>query len=171
MLAMTLTGGAGLILIGNTVLTLPQLAGVFRLVSANFTLSNLIFRMGEVEMFCSSGKEIGAPTGNKWYDSEKELTEVVSMEFLYYGLMNPYTYSRPQITPLPDETSLAVQGERGLAVVPNVTAPAVNQPVLPWQSAAENAVALPGSSQPALPGGDTTAGVGIEGEVELYPIR
>ena len=57
--------------------------------------------------------------------------------------------------------------KRGLAAVPNVTSPAVNRPVLPWQDAAENAAALPDPSQPALPGGDTTAGVGIEGEVGL----
>ena len=57
-------------------------------------------------MFCTSGKEMGAPTGNWLYDSARDLTEMASMQFAVYGLMNPYTYQRPKITPLPTETGL-----------------------------------------------------------------
>lgn len=71
---------------------------------------NLLFQMEEVLMFCISGKEMGAPTGNWLYDSAWELTEMASMQFAVYGLMNPYTYQRPKITPLPNETGLTVPG-------------------------------------------------------------
>lgn len=71
---------------------------------------NLLFQMEEVLMFCISGKEMGAPTGNWLYDSAWELTEMASMQFAVYGLINPYTYQRPKITPLPNETGLTVPG-------------------------------------------------------------
>ena len=61
-------------------------------------------------MFCTSGKEMGAPTGNGMHDSARELTEMASTQFAFYGLMNPYTYQRPKITPLPNETGLTVPG-------------------------------------------------------------
>ena len=53
-------------------------------------------------MFCTSGKEMGALTGNGMHDSAWDLTEMASMQFAVYGLMNPYTYQRPKITPLPN---------------------------------------------------------------------
>ncbi|MFR0955258.1 MAG: hypothetical protein ACLSFA_05465 [Roseburia inulinivorans] len=37
-------------------------------------------------MFCISGKEMGAPTGNWLYDSARDLTEMASMQFAVYGL-------------------------------------------------------------------------------------
>ena len=67
-------------------------------------------------MFCTSGKEMGAPTGNGMHDSARELTEMASTQFAFYGLMNPYTYQRPKITPLPNETGLTVSGGTGVAV-------------------------------------------------------
>ena len=84
-------------------------------------------------MFCTSGKEMGAPTGSGLYDSARGLTEMASMQFAVYGLMNPYTYQRPKITPLPNETGLTVPGGTGVAVVSNGTAPALKQPYLPGQ--------------------------------------
>ena len=108
-------------------------------------------------MFCASGKEMGAPTGNWLYDSGREITEMASMQFAVYGLMNPYTYQRPKITPLPNETGLTVPGGTGVAVVPNGTAPALKQPYLPGQYT-EYPAAVQGWAQQALPGG----GSGIE---------
>lgn len=108
-------------------------------------------------MFCISGKEMGAPTGNWLYDSARDLTEMASMQFAVYGLMNPYTYQRPKITPLPNETGLTVPGGTGVAVVPNGTAPALNPPYLPGQYT-EYPAAVQGWAQQALPGG----GSGIE---------
>ena len=108
-------------------------------------------------MFCISGKEMGAPTGNWLYDSARDLTEMASMQFAVYGLMNPYTYQRPKITPLPNETGLIVPGGTGVAVVPNGTAPALKQPYLPGQYT-EYPAAVQGWAQQALPGG----GSGIE---------
>ena len=35
---------------------------------------------------------------------------MASTQFAFYGLMNPYTYQRPKITPLPNETGLTVPG-------------------------------------------------------------
>lgn len=101
-------------------------------------------------MFCISGKEMGAPTGNWLYDSARELTEMASMQFAVYGLMNPYTYQRPKITPLPNETGLTVPGGTGVAVVPNGTAPALKQPYLPGQYT-EYPAAVQGWAQQALP--------------------
>ena len=103
-------------------------------------------------MFCISGKEMGAPTGNWLYDSGREITEMASMQFAVYGLMNPYTYQRPKITPLPNETGLTVPGGTGVAVVPNGTAPALNPPYLPGQYT-EYPAAVQGWAQQALPGG------------------
>ena len=108
-------------------------------------------------MFCISGKEMGAPTGNWLYDSARELTEMASMQFAVYGLMNPYTYQRPKITPLPNETGLTVPGGTGVAVVPNGTAPALKQPYLPGQYT-EYPAAVQDLAQQALLGG----GSGIE---------
>ena len=108
-------------------------------------------------MFYTSGKEMGAPTGNWLYDSVRELTEMASMQFAVYGLMNPYTYQRPKITPLPNETGLTVPGGAGVAVVPNGTASALKQPYLPGQYT-EYPAAVQGWAQQALPGG----GSGIE---------
>ena len=71
--------------------------------------------------------------------------------------MNPYTYQRPKITPLPNETGLTVPGGTGVAVVPNRTAPALKQPYLPGQYT-EYPAAVQGWAQQALPGG----GSGIE---------
>ena len=85
---------------------------------------------------------MGAPTGNGMHDSARELTEMASTQFAFYGLMNPYTYQRPKITLLPNETGLTVPGGTRVAVVPNGTAPA----------------AVQGWAQQALPGG----GSGIE---------
>ena len=130
-MTLTVSGGMGLIPVGGTVVTLPQLAGAFQLVAGMVTSQNLLFQMRGVLMFCISGKEMGAPTGNWLYDSARELTEMASMQFAVYGLMNPYTYQRPKITPLPNETGLTVPGGTGVAVVPNGTAPALKQPYLP----------------------------------------
>ena len=157
-MTMTVSGGLGLIPVGGTVVTLPQLAGAFLLVAGTVTSQNLLFQMREVLMFCISGKEMGAPTGNWLYDSGREITEMASMQFAVYGLMNPYTYQRPKITPLPNETGLTVPGGTGVAVVPNGTAPALKQPYLPGQYT-EYPAAVQGWTQQALPGG----GSGIEG--------
>jgi len=83
------------------------------------------------------------------------------MQFAVYGLMNPYTYQRPKITPLPNETGLTVPGGTGVAVVPNGTAPALKQPYLPGQYT-EYPAAVQGLAQQALPGG----GSGIEGGLD-----
>ena len=155
---LTVSGGMGLIPVGGTVVTLPQLAGAFQLVAGIVTSQNLLFQMRGVLMFCISGKEMGAPTGNWLYDSARELTEMASMQFAVYGLMNPYTYQRPKITPLPNETGLTVPGGTGVAVVPNGTAPALKQPYLPGQYS-EYPAAVQGWAQQALPGG----GSAIEG--------
>ena len=157
-MTLTVSGGMGLIPVGGTVVTLPQLAGAFLLVAGTVTSQNLLFQMREVLMFCISGKEMGAPTGNWLYDSARELTEMASMQFAVYGLMNPYTYQRPKITPLPNETGLTVPGGTGVAVVPNGTAPALKQPYLPGQYS-EYPAAVQGWAQQALPGG----GSAIEG--------
>ena len=74
---------------------------------------------------------MGALKGNGMHDSARELTEMASTQFAFYGLMNPYTYQRPKITPLPNETGLTVPGGTGVAVVPNGTPPALKQPYLP----------------------------------------
>ena len=100
---------------------------------------------------------MGAPTGNGMHDSARELTEMASTQFAFYGLMNPYTYQRPKITPLPNETGLTVPGGTGVAVVPNGTVPALNPPYLPGQYT-EYPAAVQGWAQQALPGG----GSGIE---------
>ena len=157
-MTMTVSGGLGLIPVGGMVVTLPQLAGAFLLVAGTVTSQNLLFQMREVLMFCISGKEMGAPTGNWLYDSARELTEMASMQFAAYGLRNPYTYQRPKITPLPNETGLTVPGGTGVAVVPNGTAPALKQPYLPGQYT-EYPAAVQGWAQQALPGW----GSGIEG--------
>ena len=151
-MTLTVSGGLGLIPVGGTVVTLPQLAGAFLLVAGTVTSQNLLFQMREVLMFCISGKEMGAPTGNWLYDSARDLTEMASMQFAVYGLMNPYTYQRPKITPLPNETGLTVPGGTGVAVVPNGTAPALKQPYLPGQYS-EYPAAVQGWAQQALPGG------------------
>ena len=156
-MTLTVSGGLGLIPVGGMVVTLPQLAGAFLLVAGTVTSQDLLFQMREVLMFCISGKEMGAPTGNWLYDSARELTEMASMQFAVYGLMNPYTYQRPKITPLPNETGLTVPGGTGVAVVPNGTAPALKQPYLPGQYT-EYPAAVQGWAQQALPGG----GSGIE---------
>ena len=156
-MTLTVSGGMGLIPVGGTVVTLPQLAGAFQLVAGIVTSQNLLFQMRGVLMFCISGKEMGAPTGNWLYDSARELTEMASMQFAVYGLMNPYTYQRPKITPLPNEPALTVPGGTRVAVVPNGTAPALNPPYLPGQYT-EYPAAVQGWAQQALPGG----GSGIE---------
>lgn len=119
-------------------------------------------------MFCISGKEMGAPTGNWLYDSARDLTEMASTQFAFYGLMNPYTYQRPKITPLPNETGLTVPGGTGVAVVPNGTAPALKQPYLPGQYT-EYPAAVQGWAQQALPGEGSGTGErlipGMEGVV------
>ena len=162
-MTLTVSGGLGLIPVGGTVVTLPQLAGAFQLVAGIVTSQNLLFQMEEVLMFCTSGKEMGAPTGNWLYDSARDLTEMASMQFAVYGLMNPYTYQRPKITPLPNETGLTVPGGTGVAVVPNGTAPALKQPYLPGQYS-EYPAAVQGWAQQALPGG----GSSIEGGSKTY---
>ena len=162
-MTMTVSGGLGLIPVGGTVVTLPQLAGAFLLVAGTVTSQNLLFQMREVLMFCISGKEMGAPTGNWLYDSARELTEMASMQFAAYGLRNPYTYQRPKITPLPNETGLTVPGGTGVAVVPNGTAPALKQPYLPGQYT-EYPAAVQGWAQQALPGW----GSGIESGSKTY---
>ena len=162
-MTLTVSGGLGLIPVGGTVVTLPQLAGAFLLVAGTVTSQNLLFQMREVLMFCISGKEMGAPTGNWLYDSAREITEMASMQFAVYGLVNPYTYQRPKITPLPNETGLTVPGGTGVAVVPNGTAPALKQPYLPGQYS-EYPAAVQGWAQQALPGG----GSSIEGGSKTY---
>ena len=162
-MTMTVSGGLGLIPVGGTVVTLPQLAGAFLLVAGTVTSQNLLFQMREVLMFCISGKEMGAPTGNWLYDSARDLTEMASMQFAVYGLRNPYTYQRPKITPLPNETGLTVPGGTGVAVVPNGTAPALKQPYLPGQYT-EYPAAVQGWAQQALPGW----GSGIESGSKTY---
>ena len=162
-MTLTVSGGLGLIPVGGTVVTLPQLAGAFQLVAGTVTSQNLLFQMREVLMFCISGKEMGAPTGNWLYDSARDLTEMASMQFAVYGLMNPYTYQRPKITPLPNETGLTVPGGTGVAVVPNGTAPALKQPYLPGQYT-EYPAAVQGWAQQALPGW----GSGIESGSKTY---
>ena len=169
-MTLTVSGGMGLIPVGGTVVTLPQLAGAFQLVTGTVTSQNLLFQMEEVRMFCASGKEMGAPTGNWMHDSARELMEMASMQFAVYGLMNPYTYQRPKITPLPNETALTVPGGTGVAVVPNGTAPAVKPSYLPVQYS-EYPAAVQGWAQQALPGGSNTSGmeVGLNSErIEYY---
>ena len=169
-MTLTVSGGMGLIPVGGTVVTLPQLAGAFQLVAGIVTSQNLLFQMREVLMFCISGKEMGAPTGNWLYDSARELTEMASMQFAVYGLMNPYTYQRPKITPLPNETGLTVPGGTGVAVVPNGTAPALKQPYLPGQYT-EYPAAVQGWAQQALPGGGSSIESGRESSIMDYSNR
>ena len=164
-MTLTVSGGMGLIPVGGTVVTLPQLAGAFQLVAGIVTSQNLLFQMRGVLMFCISGKEMGAPTGNWLYDSARELTEMASMQFAVYGLMNPYTYQRPKITPLPNETGLTVPGGTGVAVVPSGTAPALKQPYLPGQYT-EYPAAVQGWAQQALPGWESS----IEGGSDAFQI-
>ena len=163
-MTLTVSGGLGLIPVGGTVVTLPQLAGAFLLVAGTVTSQNLLFQMREVLMFCISGKEMGAPTGNWLYDSARDLTEMASMQFAVYGLMNPYTYQRPKITPLQNETGLTVPGGTGVAVVPNGTAPALKQPYLPGQYS-EYPAAVQGWAQQALPGGGSSIGGGTSSKI------
>ena len=163
-MTLTVSGGMGLIPVGGTVVTLPQLAGAFQLVTGTVTSQNLLFQMEEVRMFCASGKEMGAPTGNWMHDSARELMEMASMQFAVYGLMNPYTYQRPKITPLPNETGLTVPGGTGVAVVPNGTAPALKQPYLPGQYS-EYPAAVQGWAQQALPGGGSSIGGGTSSKI------
>ena len=125
LMVLTLTGGMVLVPVGGTVMTLRQFIGAFQLVAGAVTSQNLLFQVEEVTMFCTSGKEMGAPIGNWLHDSAREITEMASMQFAVYGLMNPRTYQRPKITPLPDEVGLTVPGGTGVAVVSNGTAPAV----------------------------------------------
>ena len=169
-MTLTVSGGMGLIPVGGTVVTLPQLAGAFQLVAGIVTSQNLLFQMRGVLMFCISGKEMGAPTGNWLYDSARELTEMASMQFAVYGLMNPYTYQRPKITPLPNETGLTVPGGTGVAVVPNGTAPALKQPYLPGQYS-EYPAAVQGWAQQALPGGGSGIESGRESSIMDYSNR
>ena len=163
-MTLTVSGGMGLIPVGGTVVTLPQLAGAFQLVAGTVTSQNLLFQMREVLMFCISGKEMGAPTGNWLYDSARDLTEMASTQFAFYGLMNPYTYQRPKITSLPNETGLTVPGGTGVAVVPNGTAPALKQPYLPGQYS-EYPAAVQGWAQQALPGGGSSIGGGTSSKI------
>ena len=163
-MTLTVSGGMGLIPVGGTVVTLPQLAGAFQLVTGTVTSQNLLFQMEEVRMFCASGKEMGAPTGNWMHDSARELMEMASMQFAVYGLMNPYTYQRPKITPLPNETALTVPGGTGVAVVPNGTAPAVKPSYLPVQYS-EYPAAVQGWAQQALPGGGSSIGGGTSSKI------
>lgn len=109
---------------------------------------------------------MGAPTGNWLYDSGREITEMISMQFAAYGLRNPYTYQRPKITPLPNETGLTVPGGTGVAVVPNGTAPVLNPPYLPGQYT-EYPAAVQGWAQQALPGGKSS----IEGDTDIVTYR
>ena len=149
-MTLTVSGGLGLIPVGGTV-----------------TSQNLLFQMEEVLMFCASGKEMGAPTGNWLYDSARDLTEMASMQFAVYGLMNPYTYQRPKITPLPNETGLTVPGGTGVAVVPNGTAPALNPPYLPEQYT-EYPAAVQGWAQQALPGGGSGIESGLDSVDDIF---
>ena len=166
-MTMTVSGGMGLIPVGGTVVTLPQLAGAFQLVAGIVTSQNLLFQMEEVLMFCASGKEMGAPTGNGMHDSVRELTEMASTQFAVYGLMNPYTYQRPKITPLPNETGLTVPGGTGVAVVPNGTVPALNPPYLPEQYT-EYPAAVQGWAQQALPGGGSGIESGLDSVDDIF---
>ena len=161
LMVLTLTGGMVLVPVGGTVMTLRQFIRAFQLVAGAVTSQNLLFQVEEVTMFCTSGKEMGAPTGSWLYDSARELTEMASTQFAVYGLMNPRTYQRPKITPLPDETGLTVPGGTGVAVVPNGTAPAVKPPYLPGQYP-EYPAAVQGWAQQALPGGGRGIGGGTD---------
>ena len=109
---------------------------------------------------------MGALKGNGMHDSARELTEMASTQFAFYGLMNPYTYQRPKITPLPNETGLTVPGGTGVAVVPNGTAPALKQPYLPGQYT-EYPAAVQGWAQQALPGGGSGIESGSSSIVEI----
>ena len=109
---------------------------------------------------------MGALKGNGMHDSARELTEMASTQFAFYGLMNPYTYQRPKITPLPNETGLTVPGGTGVAVVPNGTAPALNPPYLPGQYT-EYPAAVQGWAQQALPGGGSGIESGSSSIVEI----
>ena len=166
-MTLTVSGGLGLIPVGGTVVTLPQLAGAFQLVAGIVTSQNLLFQIEEVLMFCTSGKEMGAPTGNWMHDSARELTEMASTQFAFYGLMNPYTYQRPKITPLPNETGLTVPGGTGVAVVPNGTVPALNPPYLPEQYT-EYPAAVQGWAQQALPGGGSGIESGLDSVDDIF---
>ena len=109
---------------------------------------------------------MGALKGNGMHDSARELTEMASTQFAFYGLMNPYTYQRPKITPLPNETGLTVPGGTGVAVVPNGTPPALKQPYLPGQYT-EYPAAVQGWAQQALPGGGSGIESGSSSIVEI----
>ena len=52
-MTLTVSGGLGLIPVGGTVVTLPQLAGAFLLVAGTVTSQNLLFQMRGVLMFLS----------------------------------------------------------------------------------------------------------------------
>ena len=166
-MTLTVSGGMGLIPVGGTVVTLPQLAGAFQFVAGTVTSQNLLFQIEDVLMFCASGKEMGAPTGNWMHDSARDLTEMASMQFAVYGLMNPYTYQRPKITPLPNETGLTVPGGTGVAVVPNGTASALNPPYLPGQYT-EYPAAVRGWAQQALPGGGSGIESGLDSVDDIF---
>ena len=152
-ITMMITGGCSLIPVGNTVVTLPQVAGAFRILTGAAALLNLAVQGNELSMFCSEGKPMGAPTGNRLYDSARDLSEVGAASIIYYGMSNPYAYSKVTTSPLPDETGIAVQGSAGVPMVPDGNLPAASYPM------SNPAVIVP-LQQSALPGG---SGVGKDG--------
>ena len=110
-------------------------------------------RLDQLSMFCSEGKPMGAPTGNRLYDSARDLSEVGAAGIIYYGMSNPYAYSKETRSPLPDETGIVVQGSAGVPMVPDGNLPAASSPM-------SNPAMIVPPAQPALPGG---SGVGKGG--------
>ncbi|MBD5550613.1 MAG: hypothetical protein HDQ96_05470 [Lachnospiraceae bacterium] len=161
MMTMMTTGGCSLIPVGNTVVTLLQVLGAFRILT-EAALLNLAIQGNELNMFCFAGKPMGEPTENRLYNSAKDLSEVGAASIIYYGMSNPYAYSKVTTSPLPDETGIVVQGSAGVPMVPDGNLPAVSYPM------SNPAVIVP-PEQPALPG--RSGGVEDGLNADIYSAR
>lgn len=63
------------------------------LFTGTVALSNTLFQLNDVTMFATGQKELGAPTGNAYYDYTKQLSECLAYNIAFFALANPRLYS------------------------------------------------------------------------------
>lgn len=92
LLTLMVTGGLPLILVGGNVITLGEIRLFAWLMASGISLRNLFYQLNDVGMFIFDEKPLRALTGDVIYDTEKGITEALTLQLGYLGVLNPYLY-------------------------------------------------------------------------------
>ena len=100
-----MTGGSLSVPMFGTVISAKGIMAASARAAVGATKLNVGFQLYDLCLFLLGEKQLGAPTGNRLYDTAKAWTETIATCIAFLGLQNPRVYG-PTYERLPDNTTL-----------------------------------------------------------------